>query len=74
MFEFLGKTIPTEEWGMNNVYQVIRVSLQELHLLRISYNDLRLANIHASVSRKISLIYFGLSDCTNNEERKKDDF
>lgn len=66
--------IPMQEWDMDNIYQVIRVRLQELHLLRISYSDVRLANIHASVSVKLSLIDFGISDCTNNEERKKNDF
>lgn len=66
--------IPMEEWDMDNIYQVIRVRLQELHLSRISYSDVRLANIHASVSVKLSLIDFGISDCTNNEERKKNDF
>ena len=35
---------------------------------------LGLANIHVSVSGKISLIDFGLSDCSNNEEHKENDF
>ena len=70
----LGKEIPIEEWNMGNVYEVIKVRLQELHLVGISHNDVRLANIHVSVSGKISLIDFGLSDCTNNEERKRKDF
>ena len=59
----LGKEIPIEEWNMGNVYEVIKVRLQELHLVGISHNDVRLANIHVSVSGKISLIDFGLSDC-----------
>lgn len=48
--------------------------LEELHLLGISHNDVRLASIHVSISGKISLIDFGLADCANNEERKKNDF
>ena len=74
IFESLGKEIPIEEWNMDNVYEVIKLRLQELHLLGISHNDVRLANIHVSVSGKISLIDFGLSDCSNNEEYKKNDF
>lgn len=43
-------------------------------MIGISHNDIRLANIHVFVSGKISLINFGLSDCTNNEDHKKNDF
>lgn len=43
-------------------------------LFGISHNDARLAKLHVSISCEISLIYFGLSYCTNNEELNKNDF
>ncbi|CUM57502.1 unnamed protein product [Debaryomyces tyrocola] len=74
IFEYLGKEVPEEKWNKKEVYRVIKSRLKELHLIGISHNDIRLANIHVSVSGKISLIDFGLSDCTSNEEHKKNDF
>ena len=74
IFEYLGKEVPEEKWNNKEVYKVIKSRLEELHLIGISHNDIRPANIHVSVSGKISLIDFGLSDCTNNEEHKKNDF
>ena len=74
IFEYLGKEVPEEKWNNKEVYEVIKSRLEELHLIGISHNDIRLANIHVSVSGKISLIDFGLSDYTNNEEHKKNDF
>ncbi|CUM53631.1 unnamed protein product [Debaryomyces tyrocola] len=73
IFEYLGKEVPEEKWNKKEVYRVIKSRLEELHLIGISHNDVRPANIHVSVSGKISLIDFGLSDCTNNEEHKKND-
>lgn len=52
------------------MYKVINSRLEELNLIGISHNDLRAAIIHVSFSGGISLIDFGLSDCTNNEELK----
>ncbi|CAR65727.1 DEHA2D19404p [Debaryomyces hansenii CBS767] len=74
IFEYLGKEVPEEKWNNKEVYKVIKSRLEELHSIGISHNDVRLANIHVSVSGKISLIDFGLSDYTNNEEHKKNDF
>ncbi|CAG84283.2 DEHA2A00242p [Debaryomyces hansenii CBS767] len=74
IFEYLGKEVPEEKWNNKEVYKVIKSRLEELHSIGISHNDIRLANIHVSVSGKISLIDFGLSDYTNNEEHKKNDF
>jgi tRNA A-37 threonylcarbamoyl transferase component Bud32 len=74
IFEYLGREVPEEKWDNRKVRAIIKSSLEELHLLGISHNDVRPANIHVSVSGKISLIDFGLSDCTNNEEHKKNDF
>ena len=74
IFEYLGKEVPEEKWNNKKVYSVIKSRLEELHLIGISHNDVRLANIHVSVSGKISLIDFGLSDCSNNEEHKENDF
>jgi hypothetical protein len=73
IFESLGKQISMEEWNMDNVHEVIKSRLEELHLLGISHNDVRKANIHVSVSGEISLIDFGLSDCSNNEGLKAND-
>ncbi|CUM68572.1 uncharacterized protein PRCAT00006299001 [Priceomyces carsonii] len=73
IFESLGKKVAIEDWDMDIVFKVIKSRLEELHLLGISHNDVRPANIHVSLSGEISLIDFGLSDCTNNEELKKND-
>ncbi|CUM55885.1 unnamed protein product [Debaryomyces tyrocola] len=74
ILEYLGKEVPEEQWNKKEVYRVIKSRLKELHLIGISHNDVRPANIHVSVSGKISLIDFGLSDSTNNEKHKKNDF
>ncbi|CUM49401.1 unnamed protein product, partial [Debaryomyces fabryi] len=73
IFEYLGKEVPEEKWNKKEVCRVLKSRLKELHLIGISHNDVRPANIHVSVSGKISLIDFGLSDGTNNEEHKKND-
>lgn len=73
IFEYLGREIPMKEWDKHKVHKTIKLRLEELHLLGISHNDVRLANIHVSVSGKVSLIDFGLSDCTNNGEHKMND-
>ncbi|CUM57513.1 unnamed protein product [Debaryomyces tyrocola] len=73
IFEYLGREVPEEKWDNRKVRTIIKSRLEELHLLGISHNDVRPANIHVSVSGKISLIDFGLSDCTNNEEHKRND-
>ena len=74
IFEYFGKEMQEDNWDKKKVHRVIKSRLKELHLLGISHNDVRPANIHVSVSGKISLIDFGLSDCSNNEKRKKNDF
>lgn len=74
IFEYLGREIPEEKWDKKKVHTIIKSRLEELHLLGISHNDVRLENIHVSELGKISLIDFGLSDCSNNEKRKKTDF
>ncbi|CUM48166.1 unnamed protein product [Debaryomyces fabryi] len=56
IFECLGKEVPKEKWNNKTVYRVIKSRLKELHLIGISHNDVRLANIYVSVSGKISLI------------------
>lgn len=71
IFEYLGREVPEEKWDNRKIHIIIKSRLEELHLLGISHYDVRPANIHVSVSGKISLIDFGLSDCTNNEEHKK---
>lgn len=48
--------------------------LKELHLLRISHNDIRKSNIHVSEAGKITLIDFGLSEYPCSDESKQDDF
>lgn len=68
IFEYLGEEKPMDAWDYNKVYEVIKQRLKELHLLGISHNDVRLANIHVSLSGKISLIDFGLSVCPSSEE------
>ncbi|CUM57889.1 unnamed protein product [Debaryomyces tyrocola] len=74
IFEYLGREIQEEKWDKKKVHTIIKSRLEELHLLGISHNDVRLENIHVCQSGKISLIDFGLSDCTNNEDHKKNDF
>lgn len=56
------------------MYEVIKQRLKELHLLGIAHNDVKLGNIHVSISGKISLIDFGLSVCPSSEDFKQDDF
>lgn len=73
IFEYLGREVPEEKWD-KKVHATIKSRLEELHLLGISHNDVRLENIHVSGSGKISLIDFGLSDSSNNEKRKRLDF
>ena len=73
IFEYLGKEVPEEKWNKKEVHRVIKSRLKELHLIGISHNDVRPANIHVSDSGTIYLIDFGLSDSTNNEEHKKND-
>lgn len=63
-----------EEWISTKVYIYIKTRLKELHLLGISHNNIMPDNIHVSVSGKISLTDFGLSDCANNEDHKMNDF
>lgn len=73
IFEYLGEELPEENWDKDKVYKVIKSRVKELHSLGITHNDIRIPNIHVSVSGKISLIDFGLSDANNNESRKKRD-
>ncbi|CUM52899.1 unnamed protein product [Debaryomyces tyrocola] len=73
IFEYLGKEIPREKWDEKKIYKVIRLRLKELHLLRISHNDIRRSNIHVSESGKITLIDFGLSKFPCSEAGKQDD-
>ncbi|CUM66616.1 uncharacterized protein PRCAT00004287001 [Priceomyces carsonii] len=74
IFEDLGEELPISEWNYDKVYDVIKLRLEEIHVLGISHNDVRLSNIHVSVAGKISLIDFGLSACPSSKERKKGDF
>ena len=74
IFEYLGREIPEKKWDKKKVHTTIKSRLEELHLLGISHNDVRLENIHVSELGKISLIDFGLSDSSNNEKRKRLDF
>ncbi|CUM55537.1 unnamed protein product [Debaryomyces tyrocola] len=73
IFEYLGKEIPEEQWDERKIYEVIRLRLKELHLLRISHNDIQRSNIHVSESGKITLIDFGLSKFPCSEASKQDD-
>ena len=73
IFEYLGKEIPREQWDEKKVYEVIRLRLEELHLLRISHNDILRSNIHVSDSGKVTLIDFGLSKFPCSEASKQDD-
>ena len=73
IFEYLGKEIPKEKWDEKRVYEVIRLRLNELHLLRISHNDVRRSNIHVSESDKVTLVDFGLSEYPCSEASKQGD-
>ena len=73
IFEYLGKEIPREQWDEKMVYKIIRLRLEELHLLRISRNDILRSNIHVSDSGKVTLIDFGLSKFPCSEASKQDD-
>lgn len=64
--EDLGEEKLIYEWNSNKVYIGIKQRLKELHLLGIAHNYV--ANIHVSVSGKISLIDFGLPVCTSSGE------
>ena len=74
IFEDLGEEVPMSEWDYDQVYDAIKLRLEELHHLGISHNDVRPANIVVSETGKISLIDFGLSTCPASEKRKKKDF
>ena len=74
IFEDLGEEVPMSEWDYDQVYDAIKLRLEELHHLGISHNDVRAANIVVSETGKISLIDFGLSTCPASEKRKKKDF
>lgn len=63
-----------DQWDYDEVYEVIKERLKDLHLLKNAHNDVRLANIHVSLSGKISLINFGLSVCPSSEELRQEDF
>ncbi|CUM48469.1 uncharacterized protein AC631_01088 [Debaryomyces fabryi] len=73
IFEYLGEEKPMEKWDYDRVYEVIQERLKELHLMGIAHNDVRLGNIHVSISGRISLIDFGLSTCPSTEKLKQDD-
>lgn len=73
IFEYLEKEIAEEQWDERKVYEIIRLRFKELHLLRISHNDIRRSNTHVSESGKITLIDFGLSKFPCNEASKQDD-
>lgn len=73
IFEDLGEEMPSNEWDKCRVHKVIKDRLMELHLLGISHNDIRLDNIHVSISGRITWIDFGLAVYPSNEERKKRD-
>ena len=74
IFEDLGEEILFTEWDKFRVHKVVKERLVELHLLGISHNDIRLDNIHVSVSGRITLIDFGLAVHPSSEERKRRDF
>ncbi|KAK6455247.1 uncharacterized protein RJT20DRAFT_55736 [Scheffersomyces xylosifermentans] len=63
IFEYLGEELPEEEWDKAEVYRVIRSRLNELHSLGISHNDIRLPNIHVSVSGHIFFDRFWVIRC-----------
>lgn len=66
MFEDVVEEKPIDEWDRNKVYIGIKQRLKELHLMGIAHKYV--ANIHVSVSGKISLIDFGLPVCTGSGE------
>ena len=74
IFEDLGEEMPYSEWDKSNVHKVVKERLAELHLLGISHNDIRLDNIHVSVSGEVTLIDFGLAFYPSSEEQKKRDY
>ncbi|KAK6454132.1 uncharacterized protein RJT20DRAFT_99359, partial [Scheffersomyces xylosifermentans] len=74
IFEYLGEQLPVYQWDKRKVRQVIRSRLKELHSLGISHNDIRIPKIYVSVSGKIWLIDFGLSDSSNNKSHMSKDF
>ncbi|CUM67040.1 uncharacterized protein PRCAT00004728001 [Priceomyces carsonii] len=74
IFEDLGEEVPMSKWDYKKVYKIVKLRLEEIHLLGISHNDVRAANIHVSVSVNISLIDFGLSVCPCTDECKRIDF
>ena len=73
IFEDLGEEMPSTEWDKFRVHKVVKERLTELHLLGISHNDIRLDNIHVSISGRITLIDFGLAIYPSSEERKRRD-
>ncbi|CUM53663.1 unnamed protein product [Debaryomyces tyrocola] len=74
ILESPGPGMLEEKWDKKEVHRIVKLRLEELHLLGISHNDIRLCNIHVSESGKISLINFELSDSSDNEKHKKRDF
>ncbi|CAG89961.2 DEHA2F27368p [Debaryomyces hansenii CBS767] len=74
IFENLGEEIPSTEWDKFRVHKVVKERLAEIHSLGISHNDIRLDNMHVSISGKVTLIDFGLSSYPSSEEQKKRDF
>lgn len=58
-FEDLGEEKPIDEWDYDEVYEVIKERLMELHLLGIAHNDVRIANIHVSLSGKYLKLILG---------------
>lgn len=74
IFEDLGEEIPSTEWDKFRVHKLVKERLAEIHLLGISHNDIRLDNIHVSISGRITLIDFGLAVYPGSEEQKKRDF
>ena len=74
IFEDLGEEIPSTEWDKFRVHKVVKERLAEIHLLGISHNDIRLDNIHVSISGRVTLIDFGLAFYPSSEEQKKRDF
>lgn len=73
MFEYLGERKPIGDWDHDKVYHSVRARLQEIHQLRISHNDIRIDNIHVSLTGRTTLIDFGLAIYPCNEENKTQD-
>ena len=44
-FEYLGEEVPMSDWDYDQVYDVNKLMLEELHHLGISHNDVGPANI-----------------------------